>query len=213
MRFIITFLEGIISFISPCVLPMLPVYVTYFAAGEGGAKRTLCKALAFTGGFTLIFCALGLFAGSIGSVLTEHRTALNIVCGSLMIFFGLSFTGAVKLKLPGIASGYSPRDSVLSAFVFGIVFSVSLTPCVGAFLGSALALAAGSTNPLLGVLLLLTYSLGMAIPFAVSALLIGSLKRSFDFIKRHYGVINIVCGSLLIITGALMALGLLDILL
>lgn len=213
MRFIITFLEGIISFISPCVLPMLPVYVTYFAAGEGGAKRTLCKSLAFTGGFTLIFCALGLFAGSIGSVLTEHRTALNIVCGALMIFFGLSFTGAVKLKLPGIASGYSPRDSVLSAFVFGIVFSVSLTPCVGAFLGSALALAAGSTDPLLGVLLLLTYSLGMAIPFAVSALLIGSLKRSFDFIKRHYGVINIVCGSLLIITGVLMALGLLDVLL
>ena len=98
-------------------------------------------------------------------------------------------------------------SGVISAFVFGVIYSVSLTPCVGAFLGSALVLASASGTALKGVLLLVTYSLGLGIPFMLSALLLGQLAGAFDFIKRHYRIINLVSGLFLILVGVLMALG------
>ena len=101
-------------------------------------------------------------------------------------------------------------DIAVSAFLFGVVYSVSLTPCIGAFLGSALALAGASGTAVKGVLLLVTYSLGLGVPFLLSALLIEKLNTAFSFIKKHYRVINIVCGSFLILIGILMACGLMD---
>ena len=101
-------------------------------------------------------------------------------------------------------------NTIVSAFLFGVIYSVSLTPCIGAFLGSALTLAGASGTAVKGVLLLVTYSMGLGVPFLISALLIEKLNTAFTFIKKHYRVINIVCGSFLILVGILMACGLMD---
>lgn len=211
MQYVISFLEGIITFISPCLLPMLPVYVTYFAGGgERNVKKTLTGALGFVAGFTVVFVALGALAGTVGGFLREYQNAVNIVSGIIVIFFGLNFLGIIKWTFfKGARSVRTDSVGFFSAFIFGIVFSVGWTPCVGAFLGSALMLASQQGHVLEGVLMLLIYSLGLGIPFILSAVLIDYLKSAFDWIKRHYNIINTVCGSLLVLIGILMATGLL----
>lgn len=211
MQYVISFLEGIITFISPCLLPMLPVYVTYFAGGgERNVKKTLTGALGFVAGFTVVFVALGALAGTVGSFLREYQNAVNIVSGIIVIFFGLNFLGIIKWTFfKGARSVRTDSVGFFSAFIFGIVFSVGWTPCVGAFLGSALMLASQQGHVLEGVLMLLIYSLGLGIPFILSAVLIDYLKSAFDWIKRHYNIINTFCGSLLVLIGILMATGLL----
>lgn len=210
MQYLITFLEGIITFISPCLLPMLPIYVSYFAGGgERSTGKTLSRALGFVLGLTLMFVAMGALAGTLGSFLTRHHTAVNIVLGLIVIAFGLNYLGVFRLKLfRGSGRTLEHRElSFFSAVLFGIVFSVGWTPCVGAFLGSALALASQQGHVLAGMLMLLVYSLGLGLPFILSAVLIDRLKTAFDWIKRHYNIINTVCGVLLIAVGVLMATG------
>lgn len=210
MEFVITFLEGFISFISPCMLPMLPLYISYFAGGADKKHKVFLRAFSFILGFTVVFSLLGLFAGTLGAFLKEYKTVVNIVGGLLIVVFGLSYLEVIKLPFfKGMQSGRT-ANTVVSAFLFGIVYSVSLTPCIGAFLGSALALAGTSGTAVKGVLLLVTYSLGLGAPFLLSALLIEKLNTAFTFIKKHYRVINIVCGRFLILVGILMACGLMD---
>ena len=145
MPYLVTFLEGLITFISPCLLPMLPIYLSYFAGGQREASqgRVLKNALGFVLGFTLLFIAMGAFAGSIGALLARHQQAVNLVSGLVVIFFGLNFLGVFRLSLFRGAKGFSVRHDMgfFSAVVFGAVFAVGWTPCVGAFLGSALMLA------------------------------------------------------------------------
>ena len=210
MQYVISFLEGIVTFISPCLLPMLPIYISYFAGGgERSTGRTLKCALGFVAGFTAVFMAMGALAGTLGSFLREYQTAVNIVSGLVVIFFGLNFLGVLKVNL--FRGGQRSVDTVnmgfFSALVFGAVFSVGWTPCVGAFLGSALMLASQQGHVLEGMLMLLAYSLGLGIPFILSAVLIDYLKSAFAWIKRHYTVINTVSGGLLVVIGILMATG------
>ena len=210
MQYVISFLEGIITFISPCLLPMLPIYISYFAGGGVRTTgKTLKGALGFVSGFTLIFVLMGALAGTVGSFLREFQTAVNIISGLIVIFFGLNFLGVFKLPLFQGGGFRFKTDNMgfFSALVFGIIFSVGWTPCVGAFLGSALMLASQQGHVLEGVLMLLTYSLGLGIPFVLSAVLIDYLKAAFDWIKKHYAVINTVSGILLILIGILMATG------
>ena len=210
MQYMISFLEGIITFISPCLLPMLPIYISYFAGGgERKTAKTVTCALGFVTGFTLMFMAMGALAGTVGSFLRQYETAVNIVSGLVVIFFGLSFLGVFQLKLFQ-GSRYSVDAANMGFFpalVFGIVFSVGWTPCVGAFLGSALMLASQQGHVVEGVLMLLAYSMGLGIPFVLSAVLIDYLKTAFNWIKRNYRVINTACGGLLILIGILMATG------
>lgn len=207
MQYLITFLEGIISFISPCMLPMLPLYLSYFAGNADKRGHTLLRALAFILGFTAVFTALGLFAGTLGAFLTRYRTVVNIVGGGIVVLFGLSYLDVIHIPFfKGMKGGFAVK-SVFSAFLFGVIYSVSLTPCVGAFLGSALMMASTAGGAAEGALLLLAYSLGLGVPFLLSAVLIGQLKTAFDWIKRHYRVINLVCGIFLIVVGVMMALG------
>lgn len=211
MQYVISFLEGVVTFISPCLLPMLPIYISYFAGGgERSVKKTLRGALGFVTGFTIVFVALGALAGTLGGLLKEYQTAVNIVSGLIVIFFGLNFLGVFKLNLfKGSNHKVNTKNmGFFSAMLFGIIFSVSWTPCVGAFLGSALMLASQQGHVGEGVVMLLVYSLGLGIPFALSAVLIDYLKSAFNWIKKHYKVINIVCGVLLILVGVLMATGL-----
>ncbi len=210
MQYVISFLEGIITFISPCLLPMLPIYISYFAGGgERSIGKTLKGALGFVAGFTLVFMAMGALAGTVGSFLREYQAAVNVVSGLIVIFFGLNFLGVFKLNLFQ-GSRYSVNKDKMgffSALLFGMIFSVGWTPCVGAFLGSALMLASQQGHVLEGTLMLLTYSLGLGIPFVFSAVLIDYLKSAFDWIKRNYKIINAISGSLLILIGILMATG------
>ena len=213
MQYLISFLEGIITFISPCLLPMLPIYLSYFAGGaqETSSRRTAKNALGFVLGFTLVFIAMGALAGTVGSFFKGHQTLVNLVCGFVIVLFGLHYLGILKLNLfRGMGRSVQTQNlGFFSSLLFGVVFSVGWTPCVGAFLGSALMLASQQGQVLTGILMLLCYSLGLGIPFVVSAVLVDRLKRAFDFIKHNYRVINLVCGALLILVGILMMTGLL----
>lgn len=211
MQYLITFLEGIISFLSPCMLPMLPMYISYFAGGTGEKKKTFVRALAFVLGFTVVFTLLGVFAGTLGRILMRYQTVVNILCGSMVVVFGLSYLEILRLPFfKGMQAGGKKLSGILSAFLFGIIYSVNLTPCVGAFLGSALMLASSAGSIVMGMILLLTYSLGLGIPFVISAVLIEKFRDVFSFIKKHYKVINLICGVFLVLVGILMMTGLLQ---
>lgn len=211
MAYLITFLEGIITFISPCLLPMLPIYLSYFAGGQRSRRKTLVGALGFVLGFTLVFVAMGALAGTVGGFLKSHQSAVNLVCGLIVILFGLNFLGVLPVQLfrGGVKGAAAPTPGFWASAAFGVVFSLGWTPCVGAFLGSALLLASQQGGALTGVLMLLAYSLGLGVPFVASALLVDELKSAFDWIKRHYTLINRISGALLIAVGVLMATGLL----
>ncbi len=210
MQYIISFLEGIVTFISPCLLPMIPIYISYFVGGgERTLKKSLIGASGFVLGFTIIFVAMGALAGTLGSFLKEYQTAFNIISGVIVIFFGLNFMGLIKLNLfHGVQRQMGMRTpGFFSSLVFGLVFSLGWTPCVGAFLGSALMLASQQGHVLEGMAMLLAYSLGLGIPFILSAALIDQLKSTFNWIKSHYETINLICGGLLVLVGTLMATG------
>ena len=212
MQYLISFLEGIITFLSPCLLPMLPIYISYFAGGgERTTKKTLLNASGFVLGFTLLFVAMGALAGTLGSFLTRYQTFVNLICGGIVILFGLNYMGILKLNLfKGVGRSMSQKDmGFFSALLFGVIFSVGWTPCVGAFLGSALMLASQQGHVLEGMGLLLCYSLGLGIPFLFSAVLIDKLKSAFNWIKAHYGIVNRICGAALVLIGLAMATGML----
>ena len=211
MQYIITFLEGIITFVSPCLLPMLPIYLSYFAGSADDRKTTIRNAIAFILGFTIVFVILGAFAGTIGLLLREHSTIVNVVTGAIVVLFGLNFIGLIKIRALNSTIKIDREISqkgFLSSMLFGIVFSIGWTPCVGAFLGSALMLASGSGSFAQGILLLLAYSMGLGIPFLLSAILIERLKDALLKIKKHYTVLNRISGIFLIILGILMMTGL-----
>ena len=210
MQYFIAFLEGVITFLSPCLLPMLPVYLSYFAGGgERSTRKTLAGALGFVAGFTVVFVLMGALAGTAGQLLQQYHTAVNIVRGAVVIFFGLCYLGVIQLTLfRGSSRTVNTQMGFFSALLFGVVFAVGWTPCVGAFLGSALALASQQGHALAGMAMLLVYSLGLGVPFVLSAVLIDRLKTAFDWVKRHYSVINTVSGVFLIVVGVLMATGL-----
>lgn len=216
MTYVLSFLEGIITFISPCLLPMLPVYILYFTGGkaeEGKSRKTLTNALGFVLGFTLVFVALGAFMAGLGSLLQRYQTVVNLITGAVVIIFGLNFMGILNIGLLNGTHKIQKEVKELgffSAVVFGIIFSIGWTPCVGTFLGSALLMASQQGSVLQGIIMLLLYSLGLGIPFLVSALLIDKLKGTFQFIKTHYQVINRVCGALLVGIGILMMTGLMS---
>ena len=269
MEYLLTFLEGLASFISPCMLPMIPLYLSYFAGEdeideqeprtpsavdktESPAETTLqtateetetsgnekksegtknpvvsertdankkasnkkhlvaVRSLFFVIGFTLMFVVFGGLVGLIGGYINKHKTIINIVAGAIVIIFGLSYIGLFRLPFfKGLKKSYKV-DGAWSAFLFGIVFAVGVGPCTGAFLGSALALASTSGTAAKGLLLLLFYSMGIGIPFIITAVLTDKTKKLFGFIKRHFKAVKIVSGSLLVVMGILMAAGVMD---
>ena len=219
MDYLLTFLEGLASFISPCMLPMIPLYLSYFAGeDETDANKkasnkkhlVIVRSLFFVIGFTLMFVMFGGLAGLISGYINKYKTVINIVAGAIVIVFGLSYIGLFGLPFfKGLKKSYKV-DGAWSAFLFGIVFAVGVGPCTGAFLGSALALASTSGTVAKGLLLLLFYSMGIGIPFIITAVLTDKTKRLFGFIKRHFKAVKIVSGSLLVVMGVLMAAGIMD---
>lgn len=241
MQYFITFLEGITTFISPCILPLLPVYVSFFAgstdvlSAENSADfamseteksleaasisrlrtKSLINASWFVLGFTLVFALMGAFAGIAGSIMTNYRIQLNIITGAIVIFFGLCYLDIVHLSLFNNHGRHRDRDlaGFPGALIFGMTFAISWSPCIGTFLGAALMLASQQASMMKGIVLLLLYSIGLGIPYILCAVLITRLKATIDSIKSHYTTINRICGILLIAVGIMMTTGIFDILL
>jgi cytochrome c-type biogenesis protein len=185
--------------------------VSLFAAGDANRQKALVNALGFVLGFSLVFIVLGAFAGTLGHFFLEYTTAINIITGLIVIVFGLNFLGVIKIGFLNrtVQMGSPGKELNLPLSVlFGMVFSIGWTPCVGAFLGSALMMASQQGSVIQGILMLLVYSAGLGIPFVLSAVLIDRLKGAFDVIKKNYRIITIVSGCLLIAVGLLMATGL-----
>ncbi|MCM1052945.1 MAG: cytochrome c biogenesis CcdA family protein [Ruminococcus sp.] len=204
MEYLITFIEGLASFISPCVLPVIPIYISYFATESKSSKKSLINSLGFITGFSIIFILLGVFAGTFGKIIHTYADYVNIVLGIFLIIIGLNYMGVILIKFLNKTKEIkkSSKDlTFITSLLFGIFFSLSWTPCVGAFLSSALILASTTGSVLKGALLLLIYSLGLGIPFIITTLFIEKVKITFNFIKKHYNIINKIAGSILVLSG------------
>lgn len=207
MDFLVIMIEGVASFLSPCVLPMLPMYVSYFAGQDKDLKRTVINSLGFVLGFTIIFVLLGISASTLGKLITANSRYINIIFGSIMILFGMHYMGIFNIKILNKSKGIQKNKDTLSFFsaiLFGMLFSVCWTPCVGVFLSSALMMSATSENILKGGLMLFVYAIGLGIPFILTSIFLERLKSTFDYIKKHYNVINKIAGILLIFSGIIL---------
>lgn len=197
----VAFLAGLVSFLSPCVLPLVPSYLGVI----GGARAPLTRALGFILGFGLVFVALGATASTLGALLAPHKLLLGRLAGVLIVFFGLVMLGAVRLpwlmrdtRQLANAGGYGP-------VALGAAFAFGWSPCLGPALGSILGLAASSASLGSGVVLLLAYTLGLAVPFLLAALLWHRLN--LRRLNRYAGVFEKVGGGILVLVGLLMATG------
>jgi cytochrome c-type biogenesis protein len=209
--FLVALAGGAASFLSPCVLPLLPAYLS-FVSGlsveelQRGDRRVVLSTVAFVLGFSFVFTALG--AGfSFAGVLTANQRVLQIVAGALLIVLGAIVAG---LTLPGFMQrdvrpllGKVPRGPA-GAFIMGVAFAFGWTPCVGPVLASILTMAASRSDPAAGASLLFVYSLGLGIPFLVAGFFVGRALRAFSRVKSHLRVIQIVCGVILVLYGALL---------
>ena len=210
MDYILTFLEGIASFISPCLLPMVPIYISYFIGEDNNnSKKAVLNSIGFVLGFTTIFLILSIFASQLGAVLNSNIRYIKIFFGIVIILFGLNYMELLNISFfnkSKIKNLNTKNFNFFKALLFGILFSVSWTPCIGTFLSSALLLIAKEQDILKGVIMMLLYSIGLGIPFIISAILIEKLKNVFDFIKKHYDVIKRISGVILIGAGIYMIL-------
>ena len=208
MEYIFTFLEGIASFISPCLLPMLPIYLSYFMGKEEkNLKKAIKNAIGFVIGFTIVFLILSIFASQLGSFISQSISYIKIIFGILIILLGLNYMDVLKIKFLNKTKTIKTQTkdlNFLKAILFGILFSFSWTPCIGTFLSSALLLIAKQQDLVKGILLMLVYAIGLGIPFIISVILIEKLKEVFNFIKKHYRIIKIISSVILIIMGIYM---------
>lgn len=208
----LAFTAGILSFLSPCVLPLIPSYIT-FITGMGfedvtrSRRTTLVHALLFIFGFSLIFVALGIGATALGSLLLAYRDWISRIGGVLVIIFGLYMLGVLRIGAMAKDTRVHLSDKpmgYLGTVLVGIAFGAGWTPCIGPILGAILTYASTSDDLSQGMLLLGTYSLGLAVPFLVSALAIERFLGAFQKFRKHMGTVNRVSGVLLIIVGVLM---------
>jgi cytochrome c-type biogenesis protein len=205
---------GFISFVSPCVLPLVPGYlstisgVSFADIQEGrGRMRVLGPALLFCLSFTAMFVALGMTATGLGQTLQDHRILLRQISGIVLIAMGLLFIA--MLFVPRLNQEWRPEKLMQRAHtggpvVAGLAFAVAWLPCTGPTLGAILTAASGESTVGKGGVLLAFYSLGLAVPFILSALAFSSFSGLFKFFRNHYGVITVVSGLVLIVMGVLL---------
>ena len=172
MEYIFTFLEGIASFISPCILPMLPIYISYFVGKEEKkTSKAVINATGFVLGFTLIFIAFSVFASTIGTAISGYIKYIKIVFGIIIIALGLNYMEILKINALNRTNNLkvdTKNLNFLKSMIFGMLFSISWTPCIGTFLSVALILIAKQQDILKGITLMIVYSVGLGIPFIIS---------------------------------------------
>lgn len=208
---------GLVSFLSPCVLPLVPGYLGYLggftdasadaAEERRNRRRLLLGVLLFIAGFTLVFVTFNLVAGVAGAWLLQYSDAIVRVAGALLIVMGLVFIGQFSFMQRTIKPTWRPATGIAGAPLLGIVFGVGWTPCIGPTLAVVLALSADSASAGRGVVLGLLYCIGLGIPFLLVAAGFGWVTGSITFMRRHIRAINIAGGALLIVIGVLMVSG------
>ena len=210
----LAFAAGLLSFLSPCVLPLLPVYLSYvsgvgverLAASRG---RVAGLALLFVAGFTIVFVLLGAGAGGVGSLLADYRRELTFAAGVFIALSGLVVAGVIRI--PERAVGLVPTPGGPGgALLTGAALAVAWTPCIGYVLGAILSMAASSQSALSGAFLLLIYSLGMGVPFVAAALAFDWAAARLASVKRHYRAVQLTAGAVLVVFGMLLAFGVVE---
>ena len=213
---LLAFAAGVVSFVSPCCLPLVPGYLATVSGtqprelGRRFDPRVLGRSAIFVGTFSLIFILLGLGATAIGSFLFDNQPTLNTVAGVAIIAMGVLFLASIavpRLNREWRPSGLIERAGRGGPVVAGAAFAIAWTPCVGPTLGAILGLASTSTGTAQGGLLLGVYSAGLALPFLGTAVAFNAATRAFSFFKRHYGAIQGGAGVVLIVMGVLVLTG------
>ena len=216
---IAAFLAGLISFLSPCVLPLVPGYISLISGvgldelkteREGLFGRVMINSLAFVLGLSVVFILLGAAATEVGQMLSQYKSLLSRIAGALIIVFGLHLTGIMPIKwlytdarMHGVKGGSTPWG----AFVMGFAFAFGWTPCVGPILAVILGFAAAQDSLIKGILLLAIYSAGLSVPFLLTALMIQRFLAFYSRFRKHLHTLEIISGSLLIALGILLVLG------
>ena len=211
LSYLLCFVEGLLAFVSPCILPLLPVYVFYLAGVSDYADirhpRLIKNSIAFVVGFSLVFVALGATASLLGQFLQENISVIRKIGGIIMIILGLNFTGVIQLNFLNFDKHLAYHTQKLDFFtsvVFGMVFAFGWTPCVGAFLGSALLLAGNAESIWQGITMLLLFSAGLGLPFILFATLFDRAGPLLKTMQNYHRAISIVSGLVLILAGILM---------
>lgn len=208
----LAFITGILSFFSPCILPLIPVYIMYLtgttAEAEISERRmfAVTRTLGFILGFTIIFMIMGLSASALGQLFAQHKMLLLRISGSVMILFGLNMMGIFKfnfIKIPQLINSPKNVTSFFSAVVMGLAFAAGWTPCFGPVLASIVLYAGATATVGQGVVLLLVYSLGMAIPFLLTALFINAFNKLLEKTEKFMKYVPKISGLILILFGLL----------
>lgn len=209
----IALLAGLVSFFSPCVLPLLPGYLSYatglgaaeITAGTGRRRQVLAGTLGFVAGLAVVFVATGALAGTLGAVLVEWQRPLSIGAGVLAIALGVVFTG--WLPVSGWRPDVAPRLGVAASPLLGIVFALGWTPCIGPALSVVLSLALNEATALRGGVLSFAFALGLGLPFVVFGLAFDRLSGTLDWVKRHHRGIQVAGGVAMMAVGVLLVTG------
>ena len=220
LNLLVAFSAGFISFLSPCVLPLIPGYISYIS-GQAldeiikDNKSVLLKTIFFSIGFSIVFISFGITASFIGKLLISYSNQLRIIAGIIIILFSLQFIGLINLKILNSETRFFTKnynDNLIFPIIVGAAFGFGWTPCIGPVLGSILALAAIEENINKGILLLSFYSLGLAIPFIISGVLIDKFLFFSKSIRKYISTITKVGGAILLLTGIAILTGQLQIL-
>ena len=219
VSYIVAFVAGLLTYLSPCLLPLIPAFIAYITGvsfadmkDEGKKrelrKKTIIHSMLFIAGFSVVFVLLGLTATLVGKVLFQYQKFIRIAGGILIMLFGMQLLGVLRFdflikerKLSIATKG----ASYIGSFLIGVTFAAAWTPCAGPILGSILVLAGTKANALMGAKLLIIYSMGIAIPFFVTAILVNTFLGYFNRLQKVIGIINIIGGVFLIIVGILVA--------
>lgn len=217
---LVALFAGIISFLSPCVLPIVPPYLAYMAGtsadkvqsgrGQGPDPKIVTAALFFVAGLSTVFLLLGFAASALGQAFLQFQDYFGYAAGVVIILFGLHFLGVIRIPLLFREARIDAGDqggTPLGAYILGLAFAFGWTPCIGPVLGAILSMAAQEGSVSRGMLLMAVYALGLGIPFLLAAIFINQFMASMFRIKRHMGLIEKIMGLLLILVGVLLLTG------
>ena len=220
LNLLIAFSAGFISFLSPCVLPLIPGYISYISGQTfdeviKDKKPVLLKTIFFSAGFSIVFICFGITASFIGQLLISYSNQLRIIAGIIIILFSLQFIGLINLKILNSETRFFTKnynDNLIFPIIVGAAFGFGWTPCIGPVLGSILALAAIEENINKSILLLFSYSLGLAIPFIISGILIDKFLFFSKSFRKYISTFTKVGGAILLLTGIAILTGQLQVL-
>ena len=204
----IALLAGIVTFLSPCVLPLVPGYLGYVSGAASTKTKVVLGALLFVLGFTAVFVTLGVLAGTAGLIFIAQNQWVQVVLGALVVVFGFALIGQFGFLQRSMKLPISPKVGLIGAPLLGVVFAFGWTPCIGPTLSAVLVLASDTGDPVRGGVLATIYSLGLGLPFMAIAAGFSWATKSVDFVKRHLRAFNLFGGGMLILIGVLLMIGL-----